>query len=198
MTLSEFIEQFDKENSIVLLAGKRKVLDADQQKLVSLGRLLASRTQKMIFRSGNADGSDSFFATGVAAVDNTRLEVITPYSGHRKKTNQAYTTHAIDTVPIAADSEVVYQTVQSNAPMKQLIEQYIAGKRDRLSIKAAYIIRDTIMAIGTDEIKPATFGIFYDDLRNPQHGGTGHTMRVCQRNSIPKINQRVWFDWLKE
>ena len=47
MTLSEFIEQFDKENSIILLAGKRKVLDADQQKLVSLGRLLASRTKKM-------------------------------------------------------------------------------------------------------------------------------------------------------
>ena len=80
----------------------------------------------------------------------------------------------------------------------KLVEKYVAGARDKYSIKAAYIIRDTIKAIGTDEIKPASFGIFYDDLDNPKEGGTGHTMNVCEENNIPIIDQRVWFKWLEE
>lgn len=89
MTLKEFINQFNKDNSIVLLEGKRNVLETDKKKLVSLGKLLASATSKMIFRSGNADGSDQLFSDGVALIDNKRLQVITPYTDHRKKTNRA-------------------------------------------------------------------------------------------------------------
>ena len=63
-------------------------------------------------------------------------------------------------------------------------------------LKAAYIIRDTIKAIGTNEIKPATIAIFYDDLKNPGKGGTGHTMSVCKLNNIPTIDQKLWFNWL--
>jgi len=33
MTLNEFIQRFDKDNSIVLLEGKRTVLDTDKEKL---------------------------------------------------------------------------------------------------------------------------------------------------------------------
>ncbi|MEO6691873.1 MAG: hypothetical protein ABIO44_05985, partial [Saprospiraceae bacterium] len=62
MTLKDFINQFDKDNSIVLLEGKRNVLETDKENLVSLGKLLASRTSKMIFRSGNADGADYYFS----------------------------------------------------------------------------------------------------------------------------------------
>lgn len=197
MTLQEFISQFDKDNAIVLLEGKRNVLEADKNNLVLLGELLASKTSKMIFRSGNADGSDQLFSAGVSQIDHKRLQVITPYTDHRKKTNLAYDTISLDEINVAAEPEVVYQS-KSNKKVVKLIDQYVAGDRDRYSIKAAYILRDTIKAIGTDEIKPATFGIFYDDLENPMSGGTGHTMHVCQQNNIPIINQEVWFKWLTE
>ena len=47
-----------------------------------------------------------------------------------------------------------------------------------------------IKAIGTEEIRPATFGIFYDDLDKPKEGGTGHTMNVCIQNNIPILTKR--------
>jgi hypothetical protein len=197
MTLQEFIKQFDKPNSIVLLEGKRNVLEPDKERLISLGNLLTSKTKSMIFRSGNAEGSDQLFSDGVTAVDYKRLQVITPYSGHREKTNQAYETISLDEISIAAEPEVVYQS-KSNKKTEKLIDQFVSGEKNRYTIKAAYIIRDTIKAIGTEEIKPSTFGIFYDDLDNPMSGGTGHTMNVCKQNKIPIIDQKVWFKWLTE
>ena len=197
MTFKEFIKQYDKDNSVILLEGKRNVLESDKEKLTALGSLLASKTKRMIFRSGNAEGSDQLFSDGVTSVDHKRLQVITPYSGHRQKTNQAYATISMDDINIAAEPEVVYQS-KGNKKMEKLIDQFVSGDKNRFTIKAAYIIRDTIKAIGTDEIKPATFGIFYDDLDNPISGGTGHTMNVCDQNNIPLIDQKIWFKWLTE
>jgi hypothetical protein len=56
--LAEFINRFDQEGAVNLLEGKRKVLPADQDKLFLLGKLLAEKTTRMIFRSGNAAGAD--------------------------------------------------------------------------------------------------------------------------------------------
>jgi hypothetical protein len=197
MTLKDFIKQFDQDNSIVLLEGKRNVIESDKDQLTLLGKCLAEKTSKMKFRSGNAGGADYYFSLGVAAVDKSRLQVIIPYSGHRQKTNQAYETISMDDINIVEEPQVVYQS-KGNKKTEKLIDQYITGKRDRFSIKAAYIIRDTVKAIGTADIKPATFGIFYDDLSNPKTGGTGHTMKVCEENNIPVIDQKSWFEWLKE
>jgi hypothetical protein len=196
MTLKAFIKKFDKDNAVVLLEGKRTVLEADKEKLFLLGKLLASKTTKMTFRSGNAEGADQLFSDGVASVDNRRLQVITPYSGHRQKTNQAYETISLDDIDIASEPEVIYQS-KSNRKTEKLIDQYVSGDINRNSIKAAYIIRDTMKAIGSDDIIPATFGIFYDDLENPMAGGTGHTMNICIQNNIPIINQEVWLQWLE-
>lgn len=197
MTFLEFITQFDKDHSIVLLEGKRDVPEADKEKLFALGKMLASSTVKMTFRSGNAAGSDQLFSDGVTAVDHKRLQVITPYTGHRRRTNQAYETVALTDIDLAAESEVVYQS-RSYKKTEKLIDQFVAGDITRYSIKAAYILRDTIKAIGTADVKPATFGIFYDDLGNPGTGGTGYTMNICLQNHIPVIDQRIWFKWLKE
>jgi hypothetical protein len=197
MTLKEFIHLFDKDDSVVLLEGKRNVLDADKERLTELGRLLASNTGKMIFRSGNAEGADQFFSDGVAAVDPKRLQVITPYSGHRKKTNQAYETISLDDINLAAESEVVYQS-KSNKKTENLVDQFVAGKKNQYTIKAAYIIRDTVKVLGTGQIKPASVGLFYDDLSKPMTGGTGHTMNVCVQNDIPMLDQSAWFKWLAE
>lgn len=197
MTLAEFIKNHDHENAIVLLEGKRDVLAEDTDLLFQLGKTLAEKTKRMKFRSGNADGSDFYFSSGIASVDYKRLQVITPYSGHRKKTNQAYETISLDEVTLTGEQEVILQS-KGNKKTEKLVDQYVSGARDRYSIKAAYIIRDTIKALGTNDIKPATFGIFYDGLDNPKSGGTGHTMKVCEQHNIPIIDQTTWFNWLKD
>lgn len=196
MTLNQFLKQFDKENTYVLLEGKRNVLKRDESKLFALGNLLASRTHKIIFRSGNASGADKFFSDGVCSVDKNRLQVITPYTGHRQKQNQASHTISLSQLNYTADSELVQQS-KSNRKMERMIEQFVEGDVNRYSIKAAYILRDTAKVIGAENINPAAMGIFYDDLTNPRDGGTGHTMNICIMNDIPYIDQSTWFDWLK-
>ncbi len=44
MTLHEFIDQYDKDNCVILLEGKRNVLDNDAEKLIALGKMLATKT----------------------------------------------------------------------------------------------------------------------------------------------------------
>jgi hypothetical protein len=197
LTLKEFVDLYDKEDAIVLLEGKRVVLVEDRVKLFELGKLLAGKSQNIIFRSGNAEGSDELFSAGVVAVSPERLQVITPYSGHRQKTNIAYETISLDELNIGAEADVVYQS-KNNKKTNKLIDKYVSGDINQITIKAAYIIRDTIKAIGTNGIKPATFGIFYDDLVRPLSGGTGHTMNVCKQNNIPIIDQSTWFNWLEK
>ncbi len=196
MTLQQFIQNYDKKNSIVLLEGKRNVIETDKQKLIALGKILTVQTKHILFRSGNAEGADHYFSQGVLEIDRCRLQTITPYSGHRKKENKSYETISLDEINIAQEPEVVYQSKQ-NKKMGKLIDKYVSGDKNKYSIKAAYIIRDTIKAIGTKGIMSAIFGIFYDDLKNPQSGGTGHTMNICSQNNIPIINQTVWLDWIK-
>lgn len=196
MSLKEFIERYDREDSVILLEGKRKVSAADKKKLTALGKLLATSTSKMLFRSGNAEGSDYYFSKGVASVDPTRLQVVIPYSGHRQKFNLATETIALDKVELNFDSEVIIAS-KVNKKNQNLIDRYLSGERDRNSIKAAYIIRDTVKALGTDTVSPATVALFYDDLENPKEGGTGHTILICEENNIPHINQKVWMGWLE-
>lgn len=78
MSLSSFIDTYDQPGAIVLLEGKRVVLPEDRERLTALGQLLASTSRNIVFRSGNADGADHYFSTGVALVDKRRLQVITP------------------------------------------------------------------------------------------------------------------------
>jgi hypothetical protein len=197
MTLKDFIVQFDVAKSIVLLEGKRTVPDEDREKLFELGKLLAKSTQYITFRSGNAEGSDQLFSDGVVAIDSKKLQVITPYLGHRRVTNQAFETISLEEIDITSEPEVVFQS-KANKKTSKLVDQFVSGEQNRVTIKAAYIIRDTIKAIGTSKIRPATFAIFYDDLTNPLSGGTGHTMNVCKQNNIPIVDQSIWFNWLTE
>ena len=48
MNLQEFKNEFDFEGAIVLLEGKRKVLDNDKEKLIALGKLLSSSTSPIV------------------------------------------------------------------------------------------------------------------------------------------------------
>ena len=102
MTLEDFITQYDRAEAIVLLEGKRQVLPEDQDRLVALGKMLAERTVHMTFRSGNATGADQYFSLGVTQVDPSRLQVITPYTGHRQSKNLAQNTLALDQIDLLA------------------------------------------------------------------------------------------------
>ncbi|MEO8148370.1 MAG: hypothetical protein ABI723_12060 [Bacteroidia bacterium] len=195
MTLQEFINKFDFIGSVVLLEGKRQVDEADIDKLIQLGEVLTSKTKNIIFRSGNADGSDFYFSSGVIKINAQRLEVITPYSDHRKKNNKAYKTYPLDEINLLQEPEVIYQS-KSNKSTGKFIDEFVAGNKNHLTIKAAYIIRDTIKVTGTSDIKPANFAFFYDDLKNPRTGGTGHTMNICEINKVEYVDQRTWIRWL--
>lgn len=196
MTLNEFCTEFNTENSIILLEGKRNVSESDKEKLNQFGSLLATHLPLVTFRSGNADGADYYFSRGVIQVAPERLQVITPYDKHRQKVNDAYETISLDQIDLLNEPEIVYQS-KNNKKTKTLIDKYVGGAKDRFSIKAAYIIRDTIKVTGTNSgIPPTTFAFFYDDLENPKTGGTGHTMSICDINNVPYLTQNEWLNWL--
>jgi len=78
MTFNDFISKYDFPGSIVLMEGKSDVKDDDKPLLTSLGHKLASSTKHMIFRSGDATGSDQFFSQGIVrdtvkAIRNTDI-----------------------------------------------------------------------------------------------------------------------------
>jgi len=194
----DFLIKYDYPGSIILLEGKRNVLTQDASLLVDLGELLCKRLQNAIFRSGNASGSDELFAKGVSKVDATRMEIIVPYTGHRKKSAIGYNTHSLNDINLAAEPEVTYHT-KSNKKNEKLIDDFVDGVNNHITIKAAYLLRDTIKVIGTQSgIPKATFALFYDDLINPRSGGTGHTMMVCQNAGVPFVDQKVWKKWFSE
>ena len=196
MEFQEFKRSFDQPGFMVLFGGKRKVLEGDANMIGELGRFLVLNTEHITFRTGNANGSDSIFAEAIARVNSKRLQSITPYEGHRKSTNYADDQLSLDKVDLASEPAVVYQS-KANSKTRHLIDDYVSGKRDRFTMKASYIIRDTWMVIGGGSVLPASCAIFYDDLGLPKSGGTGHTMNVCQLNSIPFWDQRVWRNWIK-
>lgn len=197
MTFKEFIEKYDYSGSIILLEGKRNVLQEDIPKLISLGEQLAKETKHCKFRSGNAPGADYFFAEGVCNIDRQRLEVIIPFNGHRKTFNKAASTISLDNINLKNEFEVVKQS-KENKKTHRLISLFVAGARDGISIKSSFIIRDTIKVIGTKSGVIATkVALFYDDLNNPGLGGTGHTISVCRKNNIAFVDQTQWFEWLQ-
>ncbi len=196
MTLAEFTTKYDQEKTIILLEGKRNVLESDKEKLIQLGKLLAIHLPLATFRSGNADGADFYFSQGVLQVAPNRLQVITPYENHRQKLNNAYETISLDQIDLLNEPELIYQS-KNNKKTKSLIDKYIDGAKDRFSIKAAYIIRDTVKVAGTKSgIPPIDFAFFYDDEQNPKTGGTGHTMEICEMNKLPYLTQKDWEKWI--
>jgi hypothetical protein len=197
MTFSDFISRYDFPGSIVLLEGKRVVQPDDVESLKTLGKLLAAQTQHIKFRSGNAPGSDAYFSEGVTEADIARLQIIKPYRSHRS--TAAYTTDVVslDEVDLTKEDKLVEASLV-NERTEKIIRSYASGTRTRISMKAAYLIRDTMKVVGAEGLPPANFAIFYDDLSKPVSGGTGHTMQVCNQHKVPWIDQRIWMQWLSE
>lgn len=198
MNFQTFKDQLPITANHIFLGGKRKVLEQDKAKLAQLGVLLATELDYIIFRSGNAEGSDALFAEGICSVDPTRFESILPYENHRKKNLNPYSqSYSMDQVNLAADDDLVYYT-KSNKANVNLVNRYIDGHKDRNGMKAAYLFRDTMAIIGSKSIplEPVSFAFFYIDPNDPLGGGTGHTIQVCQENNIPYLTQEIWMSWV--
>ena len=197
MLYADFVAQYDQPEIVVLLLGKRKIVPGEQHLLEDLGAKLASTTKHILFRSGNAGGADELFAAAVSKVNQDRIEVVTPYLGHRKKYSEQYKTISLDQIDLASEPELTYHAKKDN-PSVNLVKRYENGFRDYTAMKGAYLLRDTLMVVGAQglNVPKASFAIFYDDLTKPKDGGTGHTMRVCSSLGIPFIDQRVWLEWI--
>lgn len=181
---------------VILVEGTRDLPESDAETLAIFSAWLAARYSKAVFRTGNADGSDSAFARGVARVDPSRMEYVLPYGGHRKKamTPESRCIPLTD-IPRVEEERAVYHTAQASPEYKSLL-----AKRDsvpQLRSKSLYLLRDTLKVVGSESasLDIATIGIFYVNLSDPMKGGTGHTIRVCRKHGVPVVFQDKWMDW---
>lgn len=191
------IARINKEKPVILLEGKRKVQPDDRPLLVRLGTLLATDLNFCIFRTGNAEGADELFAEGVSQVNPAMLEIILPYRKHRSHLQKASIKYAsLEEINLLEEPEIVYQTKSNHS--SKMVEQYLAGEKNSLAMKAPYLLRDTVKVIGSSKNKlpKVDFALFYNDLQNPLAGGTGFTLQICEQNQVAYLDQSVWMQWL--
>jgi hypothetical protein len=193
MTLDEFIELYDRPGVVLLFFGKRELPLDEAVRVHNLGKLLISKTQHILFRSGNAQGADEKFINGVADVD--RVQLIIPWNGHRATARVGYHFYSLDDLTILNEDRAAY-TAFTNQPNIRLVTRYIQGYRDRTRSTSAPIIRDAVMVVGHGDIPPATVALYWDDLSEPETGGTGVTLGFLRFNEIAAFNQEEWGSWV--
>lgn len=193
----EYVKHLNKKNSIVLIEGKRKLKEEDKISILKLGKQLAEDFPDIIFRTGNAKGADELFAQGVSNISPERLEFILPYKTHKKGNRiDKAKYYSLDEIKIS--EEIINLTKEISVKNRKIVDLYLSGARNRFTMKAPYLLRDTLKVIGIDPIiSKADFGIFYDDPESPLTGGTGYTIRVCQKNNIPVVTQEIWTNWIR-
>jgi hypothetical protein len=180
---------------VILLEGRRSIPPTEAMQAARVARFLAEQFPHARFRSGNAEGSDAAFSEGVALVDPQRLEVVTPYPGHRKKARVSGASYASpEDMDRLREPDLLAQTVQATPANRRLIETF--GKPGASGAKAAYLVRDTLKVVGIEgRLSQPAAALFWVDLKDPAAGGTGHTIRVCQQLGVPVVFQNEWANW---
>lgn len=184
-----------RPSSVILLEGRREVSDADMAEMTDFAAWLAVEFPFARFRSGNAPGTDTAFAAGIAAVDVKRLEYVLPVGNHRKALRgEGARSVSVDALPEADELELARHTIAASPKSSSMIAA--RSKVPKLRAKARYLIRDTLKVTGLgDDIPKAGFGIFFAAPDDPMRGGTGHTIRVCQNRGVPFALQNEWRRW---
>lgn len=183
-------------NAVVLLEGRRGIAEAEALAARDFGEFLALRFPVLRFRSGNAEGADQAFADGVARVDAGRLQIVAPYASHRRKSRHPAVVYSSpeDLSPGQAEA-AIRRTAAASPKVGRLLDRWKDG--GALAAKATYLLRDTMKALGhSEEFPKAACGIFFIDPADPMAGGTGHTIRVCQQESVPVVFQNDWLRWM--
>ena len=183
-------------NAVVLLEGRRGISEAEALAARDFGELLARRFPVLRFRSGNAEGADQAFADGVARVDARRLQIVAPYDSHRRKSRNPAVVYSS---PQDLSSEQVDAVIRRTAAASPKAERLLHRWKDggALAAKATYLLRDTMKVLGhSEEFPKPVCGLFFIDPSDPMAGGTGHTIRVCQQESVPVVFQNDWLGWM--
>lgn len=186
---------------VVLLEGRRELCEEDQPKLVSLAERLAASWLNVMFRTGNARGSDTLFAKGLANVSPSRIEYILPYRGMgSERAPVTSTTLNLDEIPDEEAEYLRHQCKSASPRTRHAFERPYWEIQDRhTAFSARYLLRDALKIHGSPSlgIPVATCAIFYVEPGDPDAGGTGHTLRLCELNRIPYFTQHEWFSWLE-
>ena len=191
----------DQEQPTVLVEGTRQLPWQDWELVCRMGEFLARRYPAMLFRTGNATGSDEAFAEGVARVDPSRIQYVIPHPGmgRQRRYPQARTSVLRD-VPAAREGELAAQTLTASPKSDRLVRASRGELTNRrLAAAGRYLLRDTLKVTGCPELElaPAVAGIFYVNEADPLGAGTGHTIRVCQAHGVPVAFQDCWRSWLE-
>jgi hypothetical protein len=202
-TLAALAAFLDKqETPVLLLEGIRARPETDRFKVIAMGRMLARRLPGVRFRSGNAEGTDTDFAEGVAAVDPKRMEYVMTHAGMgRKRRVSGCRTISLADLPNVAGSEVFDVTHRATPSTAGMLDAYrTSGRSSAMGAKGAYLLRDTLKVTGHEGsgLPPASAGLFYINEADPLAGGTGHTLRVCMEYNVPTITQMTWLKWITE
>jgi len=135
----------------------------------------------------------------LAAENPERLEYILPYSGSGKKriTPQAQV-FSLEDLSQEETEAVVESSLAASPDLEGLIRLYLDRGRNNVTVKAMYLLRDTLKVIGAPScnLPPADFGFFFVNPEKPLSGGTGHTIRVCQKMNVPVFTQNDWGNML--
>lgn len=194
--LQRFLDKARKrERPVILLEGTRKVPDGDVKLLPDLASFLAASLPLAIFRSGNAQGSDSYFFNALAAENPERLEYILPYpAAGKKRIHPGARVFSLEDLNEEEITAVVKSSLAASPDLEGLIRLFLARGRTNVTVKAMYLLRDTMKVSGGASIglRPADFGFFFVNPEKPFSGGTGHTMRVCQKMKVPVYTQDEW------
>ncbi|NTX00101.1 MAG: hypothetical protein HGB35_09305 [Geobacteraceae bacterium] len=194
-TLASLINAVD--NPVILHEGRRSIpVDAYEQ-ASAVARFLAATFPKVRFRSGNATGSDEAFSKGVAAVDPARLQVVAPYRSHRNNARFDGASYQYpDVLSLGQKEHIVAKTIFASPKYSALMG--LLDKTGSLAAKADYLIRDTMKVVGfSEEFPKVTAALFYVDPCYPMSGGTGHTIRVCQKEGVLMVFQHEWAKWTR-
>lgn len=188
-----------RDRPIILLEGTRKVPESEVKRLHDLAAFLASSLPNAVFRSGNAQGSDSHFFHALAAENPERLEYILPYPGSGKKRIQPMArVFSLEDLNQEENAALVKSTLAASPDLEDLVTMFLARGRNRVTVKAMYLLRDALKVIGAPSIslRPADFGFFFVNPEKPFSGGTGHTIRVCQKMGVPVYTKDDWGGWV--
>jgi hypothetical protein len=182
-------------NPVILIEGRRSIPIEEAKCASCVASMLVQQFPHLKFRSGNASGADDAFSAGVIQVSPERLQVIAPYADHKKKQRHPLVHYDSPESLSPEELEIVQSmTIAATPSNKGLMKWYQRG--GRLGAQAACLIRDTMKVAGrSGGMARPVAALFYVDPKDPEAGGTGHTIRVCQNAGVSVIFQEDWGSW---
>ena len=184
---------------VILIEGRRSLPEGMAARLEGVGAWLAKTYPRAVFRSGNAEGSDTAFTLGVTAVDPARMQYVLPNpSMGRKRRHPDTPYYSLTDLSSAELEEFADVSIRVTPSIKSLAAAAVGRVNNgRLAAKGRYLLRDALKVLGAPslDLPPAALALFYVDLDDPEAGGTGHTIRICRDQGVPVFFQDNFLQW---